>query len=66
MFNPMQIMGVYQQFIQNPMAMLSKQFNIPQNLNDPQQIVQHLLSSGQITQDQVNNAMSMKNNFMNK
>lgn len=66
MLNPMQIMSAYQQFMQNPMAMLAKQFNIPQNLNDPQQIVQHLLSSGQITQDQVNNAMSMKNNFMKK
>ena len=64
MLNPMQIMGAYQQFIQNPMAMLTRQFNIPQNINDPQQIVQHLLSSGQVSQEQVNNAMSMKNNFM--
>lgn len=66
MFNPMQIMGAYQQFMQNPMAMLSKQFNIPQNLNDPQQIVQHLLSTNQISQDQVNNAKAMSNQFFNK
>ncbi|MBO7730917.1 MAG: hypothetical protein J6S67_00140 [Methanobrevibacter sp.] len=66
MFNPMQLMGMYQQFMQNPMAMLSKSFNIPQNINNPQDIIQHLLSTNQISQTDVNNAMSMKNNFMNK
>ena len=35
MNNLMQIMQVYNQFKNNPMAMLSQRYNIPQNLNDP-------------------------------
>lgn len=66
MINPMQLMSAYQQFMQNPMAMLSKNFNIPQNMNNPQDIIQHLLNSGQVSQEQVNNAMNMKNNFIRK
>lgn len=47
----------------NPMQMLSKRFNIPQNISDPKQMIQHLLNSGQITQAQLNQAMQMKENF---
>ena len=54
--------NLYQQFMQNPMQMLSRRFNIPQNINNPNDIVQHLLNTGQITQTQVNNAMNMRNN----
>ena len=53
---------MYQQFRQNPMAMLSQKYNIPQNLNDPNEIIQHLLNTGQVSQSQVNQAMSMKDN----
>ena len=49
------------QFKQNPMAMLSRKYNIPQDMNDPNQILQHLLNSGQVTQEQVNQVMQMKN-----
>lgn len=49
------------QFKQNPVAMLSRKYNIPQNMNDPNQILQHLLNSGQVTQEQVNRVMQMKN-----
>lgn len=55
-----------QQFQSNPMQMLAQRFNLPQNINDPQQIIQYLLNSGQITQEQVNQAMQMKNNPMFK
>ena len=54
--------NLYQQFMQNPIQMLSRKFNIPQNINNPNDIVQHLLNTGQITQNQVNNAMNMRNN----
>lgn len=47
---------------QNPMAVIQQIFNIPQNIQKPQDIVQHLLDSGQINQQQVNNAMQMRNN----
>ena len=56
------ILNMVSQFRQNPMAMLAQRFNIPQNLNNPQGIVQHLLDSGQISQEQLNNAMRMRNN----
>lgn len=55
------IVQMYSQFKGNPMAMLSQRFNIPQNMNNPQEIIQHLLNSGQISQAQVNQAMQMKN-----
>ena len=54
------------QFKQNPMAMLSKRFNIPGNMNDPNEIIQHLLNTGQVSQAQVNQAMQMRNNPMFK
>ena len=67
-----QFAQLYSQFRQNPLAMLSKKFNIPQNMNDPQQIVQHLLNSNQITQAQVNMYVSQASSnpflrqFMNR
>lgn len=54
------------QIKQNPMAVLSQRFKIPQNMNDPNQIIQHLLNTGQVTQEQVNNAMQMRNHPMFK
>lgn len=59
--NPMQIMQMYQQMKTDPIGMLAQRFNIPQGINNPQQIVQHLLNSGQVTQTQVNQAMQMRN-----
>ena len=61
MFNPMQFMQMYQQFRQNPLSLLGRRFNTPQGMNSPQDIIQHLLNSGQVSQDQVNQAMSMRN-----
>ena len=49
------------QFKQNPLAVLSQRFNIPQNMNDPNQILQHLLNTNQVSQDQVNRVMQMQN-----
>ena len=58
------IFQLYQQMMQNPIAMLTQRFNIPQNINmnDPNAIIQHLLNTNQITQEQVNHAMGMRNN----
>lgn len=62
MINPFNFMQMYQQLKQNPMQMLSRKYNIPPNMNDPQQIIQHLLNSGQVSQDQINQVMQIKNN----
>lgn len=55
------LMTMLNQFKQNPMAVLSRRYNIPQNMNDPNQILQHLLNSGQVSQSQVDRIMQMKN-----
>lgn len=61
----MNIFQAYQMLRSNPMQMLSQRFNIPQNIsNNPNDIIQHLLNTGQINQAQVNQAMSMRNNPM--
>jgi len=59
--NPLSnMMGMLGQLKQNPMALLSKAgFNIPTNLNSPQQILQYLTQSGQINQSQLNQAQQM-------
>lgn len=49
------------QFKQNPVAMLSRRYNLPQNTNDPNAILQHLLDTHQVSQEQVNRVMQMKN-----
>ena len=54
--NFMQMLG---QLMSNPMELLKRtKFNIPanMNMNNPQDIIQHLLNSGQLTQDQLNQA----------
>lgn len=59
--NPMQMLS---QLKSNPMALLRQAgFNVPQNINDPQSIIQHLMNSGQLTQDQFNQAQQMARNF---
>ena len=63
--NPFGFMQMYNQLRQNPIGMLSQRFNIPQSMNDPNEIIQHLLNTNQVSQAQVNQAMQMKSNFMN-
>jgi hypothetical protein len=59
------ILGMLQQLQTNPMEMLSKRFNIPQdvNVNDPNAIIQHLMNTGQISQQAYNNARNMAMTF---
>ena len=60
------LMNLYNQLKQNPMELLSRRFNIPQNINmsNPNNIIQHLLNTGQVSQSQVNQVMGMQNNPM--
>ena len=60
------IFQMFQMMQTNPMKYLSQKFNIPGNISDPQQIVQHLLNTGQISQEQVNQAMQMRKQFTGK
>lgn len=59
--NPMQML---MQLKQNPLGLLQRVgFNIPTNLNNPQQIVEHLTKTGQINQAQLNQAQQMAKMF---
>lgn len=61
--NPMQML---MQLKQNPLSMLQRVgFNIPTNLTNPQQIVEHLTRTGQINQAQLNQAQQMMQMFGN-
>ena len=55
--NPMQAL---QQIKSNPSAVLRQRgLNVPDGMTNPQQIVQHLLNSGQITNSKLQMAMQM-------
>lgn len=58
--NPM--LNLVGQFKSNPMALLTKRFNLPGNISDPNEIINHLLRTGQVSQAQINRAMQMGNN----
>jgi hypothetical protein len=38
-------------------------FNLPQGMNDPNEIIQHLMKTGQISQQQYDNAVKMAQRF---
>lgn len=61
--NPLQIMQMLQQLKSNPMSVLGG-LGIPQNIaGDPQAVIQNLMNSGRISQDQYNQAMQMAKNM---
>ena len=60
--NVIQMFGMLQQIKTNPMGLLSQKFNIPDgvNLKDPNEIINHLVNSGQVSQREIDN---IKNQF---
>jgi len=57
MNNPMQMLN---QIKQNPIQFLAQRgMDIPSNLNNPNDIIQHLMNSGKISQEQYNQAVKM-------
>ncbi len=51
------LMQMVQQLKANPAQMIAKRFNIPMDMQtNPQAMLQHLVSSGQVTQEQINQA----------
>lgn len=59
--NPLQLL---QQLQANPIQFLQRAgFNVPSNLNDPNAIIQHLMNSGQISQERYNQARQMAAQF---
>ena len=63
---PNQLMGMLGQLKANPMQFLmQRKLNLPQsiNMNDPQAILNHLIQSGQINQQQINQAYQIMQSF---
>lgn len=59
--NPMAMLSQLQS---NPMGLLRRAgFNVPDGTSGPQAIIQHLMNSGQISQQQVDNARMMAQTF---
>lgn len=55
--NPLQMI---QQLQANPIQFLQRAgFNVPNNLNDPNAIIQHLMNSGQISQQRYEQARQL-------
>lgn len=62
MMMPNQVMGMLGQLKANPLQFLmQRRLNIPQSvdMNNPQAILNALVSTGQISQDQINQAYQM-------
>ena len=63
---PNQMMGMLQQLKSNPLQFLmQRRMNLPQGMsaNDPQAIINHLVQTGQVSQQQINNAYQMLQRF---
>lgn len=66
--NPMmnnQMLQMLQQFKANPMQFLiQRRFNIPPNMtSDPNAILNHLMQTGQVSQDAINRAYQQMGQF---
>lgn len=60
MINPQMLMQMLPQLKGNPMQFLAQRgIQIPQGMNNPQQIVQQMLNSGRFSQAQVDQARQM-------
>ena len=58
-------MAMYQRFMQNPtQALMEAKFNVPQGMTNPNDILQHLMNTGQVSQQRINQVMQMRNNPM--
>jgi hypothetical protein len=59
--NPMQML---QQLRSNPMQFIKRAgFRVPDNMTDPNAIIQHLMQTGQISQEKYNRAFQMAQQF---
>ena len=64
LYQQMNPMNLLQQLKSNPLQFLSERgAKLPQGLNDPNQIINHLMKTGQITQAQINKVANMARMF---
>lgn len=60
-----QMVQAFMQFVQNPSAMLQRFGVSPQALSNPQALIQQMLNSGRITQEQYNQASAQARQMQN-
>ena len=60
----MQMIQMFNQFKSSPMQAFS-QFGVPQNMNNPSEIIQHLMNSGKMSQQQFNQLQQMAGQLQN-
>lgn len=61
---PQNILSMMQNLKSNPVAMLTQAgFNVPQGMNNPNQIINHLMQTGQINTNRLNKAQQMARRF---
>lgn len=66
MMNMQNLMSTFQQLASNPAQYAMTQWGIPQNIaNNPNAILQQLMSSGRISQAQYNQARQMASQMQN-
>lgn len=60
MVNIQQFMGEFQRLAANPQQYVMQRFGIPKEMaSDPNAILQNLMNSGKVSQEQINAAQSM-------
>ena len=60
------ILQMVQQIKSDPISFLqSKGVSIPSNMTNPNDIIQHLMNTGQVSQERYNQAFQMANSFRN-
>lgn len=64
MMMPNSPINMLNQLKSNPTEFLAKRgINIPDGMNDPNDIIKHLMDTGKVSQAQYNNAMNMARMF---
>lgn len=61
----MNILQMINQFTNNP-QMFFQRFNIPTSCNSPDSVMQYLIQSGRVSQDQINKAQNLYRQIFNK
>ena len=65
-FGGMNMMQMLMQLKSNPLGILRQAgFNVPYSMNNPQEISQYLMNSGQVSQEQLNRAQQQAQMFGN-
>lgn len=57
--------GQFQGFMKNPAQAVQQRLGIPQGMTDPDKMIQHMMSTGQLTQEQYNAARSAAGRIQN-